>query len=94
LAFKIGGKYQSLGNVRPERVKTIARELMSRFPDRFTADFEENKKIVKDLIRTPSSKLRNLIAGYITHLVSVAQTIESGEAEGPETEAEETEEMP
>jgi len=81
-----------LGNVRSERVKALSRELMNRFPDKFTADFEENKKAVKDLVRTPSSKLRNLVAGYITHLVSVAQTIESGEAEGPETEAEDTEE--
>jgi len=81
-----------LGKVRSERIKALARELMDRFPDKFTADFEENKKVVKDLIRTPSSKLRNLIAGYITHMVSVAQTIESGEVEGPETEAEETEE--
>ena len=81
-----------MGNVRSERVKALSRELMNRFPDKFTADFEENKKAVKDLVRTPSSKLRNLVAGYITHLVSVAQTIESGGAEGPETEAEETEE--
>jgi len=78
--------------VRPERVKTFARELMKRFPDKFTTDFEANKKVVNNLIRTPSSKLRNLIAGYITHLVSVAQTTESGGAEGPETEAEGAEE--
>lgn len=80
-----------MGKVRSERVKALARELMNRFPDKFTADFEENKKVVKDLVRTPSSKLRNLVAGYITHLVSVAQKIEGGEVEGPETEAEETE---
>jgi len=78
-----------LGKVRSERIKALARELMNRFPDKFTADFEANKKVVKDLIRTPSSKLRNLVAGYITHLVSVAQTIEGGGSEGPETEAEE-----
>jgi len=81
-----------LGKVRSERVKALARELMNRFPDRFTADFEANKKIVKGLIRTPSPKLRNLVAGHITHLVRVAQTVESGGAEGPEPEAEETEE--
>lgn len=82
-----------MGKVRSEQVKALARELMNRFPDRFTADFEANKKVVKNLIRTPSSKLRNLIAGYITHLISIAQTIESGGTEGPETE-EEAEEAP
>jgi len=80
-----------LGKVRSERIKALARELMVRFPDKFTADFEENKKIVGDLIRTPSSKLRNLVAGYITHVISVAQKVESGGVEGPETEAEEEE---
>ncbi len=74
-------------------MKNLARELMNRFPDRFTADFEANKKVVKDLISTPSSKLRNLVAGYITHLVSLAPPIESGEAERP-AEAEEVEEEP
>jgi small subunit ribosomal protein S17e len=63
-----------LGKVRPERVKRIARELLSRFPDRFTADFRANKELVKSLVKTSSPKLRNMIAGYVTHLVSTAQT--------------------
>jgi len=63
-----------LGKVRPDRVKRIARELLSRFPDRFTADFKANKELVKSLVKTSSPKLRNMIAGYVTHLVSTAQT--------------------
>jgi len=63
-----------LGKVRPERVKRIARELLSRFPNRFTADFKANKELVKSLVKTSSPKLRNMIAGYVTHLVSTAQT--------------------
>lgn len=63
-----------MGKVRPDRVKRIARELLSRFPDRFTADFKANKELVKSLVKTSSPKLRNMIAGYVTHLVSTAQT--------------------
>ena len=63
-----------MGKVRPERVKRIARELLSRFPDRFTVDFKANKELVKSLVKTSSPKLRNMIAGYVTHLVSTAQT--------------------
>jgi len=63
-----------LGKVRPDRVKRIARELLSRFPDRFTADFKANKELVKSLVKTSSPKLRNMIAGYVTHLVSTTQT--------------------
>jgi len=70
-----------LGKVRPERVKRSARELMSRFPNRFTADFEENKRIVKELTETSSSKLRNRIAGYITRLISTSETTENVEPE-------------
>lgn len=40
-----------------------------------------------------SSKLRNLIAGYITRLVVISKAAEAGEsAEGTEEEAEEAEE--
>jgi len=63
-----------LGKVRPERVKKIARELLSQFPDRFTADFKANKELIKSLVKTSSPKLRNMIAGYVTHLVSAPQT--------------------
>jgi len=57
-----------LGNVRTEKVKRIARELLRRYPDRFTADYEENKKMLSSLVNLPSKKLRNMIAGYITGL--------------------------
>jgi len=72
-----------LGNVRPEHVKRIARELMQRYPDKFTADFENNKKIVQSLTTVSSVRLRNRIAGYVTRLLStqVAQASESKEAE-------------
>ena len=72
-----------MGKVKPERVKRIARELLSRFPDRFTADFKANKELVKSLVKTSSPKLRNMIAGYVTHLVSTAQTKVETEEETP-----------
>ena len=63
-----------LGNVRSEKVKRIAKELLRRYPDKFTADFEENKKLVASLVSTPSKSLRNTIAGYITSLVVLSQS--------------------
>jgi len=64
-------------------VKRIARELMQRFPDKFTTDFESNKKAVQLLTTISSIKLRNRIAGYVTRLSStqVAQASESKESE-------------
>ena len=63
-----------LGNVRSQKVKRIAKELLRRYPDKFTADFEDNKKLVASLVSTPSKSLRNTIAGYITSLVVLSQS--------------------
>lgn len=60
-----------MGNVRPEKVKRIARELIRKYPDKFTSNFEENKKILSSMAFIPSTRLRNSIAGYITRLVSI-----------------------
>jgi small subunit ribosomal protein S17e len=57
-----------LGKVRTETVKRAARELIERFPDKFTNEYEANKASVNQLLRAPSKKLRNLIAGYVTRL--------------------------
>ena len=73
----------ALGNVRTEKVKRIARELVRRYPDRFTADYEENKKVLMGLLNLPSKKLRNMIAGYVTSLV-VASMINKPSEEEPQ----------
>jgi len=48
--------------------KRIARELVERFPDKFTTDFENNKKLLESLTKISSKYLRNRVAGYITQL--------------------------
>ncbi len=60
-----------MGKVRTTLVKRTARKLLEMYPDLFTRDFEHNKKIVSQLIEYKSKKLRNQIAGYITHLVKI-----------------------
>ncbi len=70
-----------MGKVRPERVKSIARELVKRYPDKFTTDFEDNKKLVESLVNISSTKLRNRIAGYITRLLAVTHIAETEETE-------------
>jgi len=77
-----------LGKVRPERVKKIARELLKRHPDKFTTDFESNKKLLESLAKISSVKLRNRIAGYVTRLVAIAQASEAAEEEEAPVEEE------
>ena len=71
-----------MGNVRPEKVKRVARELLDKYPSKFTTDFEQNKKLLKTMINTPSKSLRNTIAGYITRLVILSEPESTPETEG------------
>ncbi len=77
-----------MGKVRPERVKRIARELIRRNPDKFSTDFESNKKTLDSITKVYSVKLRNRIAGYITRLVAISKAGETEERTGEEGEEE------
>jgi small subunit ribosomal protein S17e len=67
--------------VRPTPIKRISRELLEKYPDLFTKDFQKNKEILKTLLRTQSKKLRNQIAGYITHLVKIRERMQEKKVE-------------
>jgi len=55
-----------LGNIRPTYIKRVATELVRRYPEQFTDDFEHNKKKVAELTDVRSNMMRNRIAGYVT----------------------------
>jgi len=65
-----------MGKVRTTVVKRTARKLLEKYPDLFNGDFEHNKKVVSMLVELRSKKLRNQIAGYITHLVNRRKKLE------------------
>ncbi|MDK6029044.1 30S ribosomal protein S17e [Ignisphaera sp. 4213-co] len=66
-----------MGKVRISVVKRTARKLLQMYRNEFSEDFQHNKEIVKKLVNTPSKKLRNQIAGYITHLIKVEKRREA-----------------
>jgi small subunit ribosomal protein S17e len=72
-----------LGKVKTEHIKRTAKELIARFPDKFSTNFDDNKHMVDALTRGATTKVRNQIAGYITRAFSIAQ------AETPNKNAEE-----
>ena len=49
-----------------DRIKRISNELLEKYPDRFSTDFDENKEAIKQIAVIRSKLLRNKIAGYIT----------------------------
>jgi small subunit ribosomal protein S17e len=58
-----------LGKVRTVLVKRLSRELVERYPDSFSTDFEQNKGVVDELLTNTTKRLRNRIAGYVTRLM-------------------------
>jgi small subunit ribosomal protein S17e len=75
-----------LGKVKTEQVKRLGKELIKRFPEKFSNNFEENKRAVVELTAGTTTRIRNQIAGYIT---SACAPEEETEAAGEEL-AEET----
>lgn len=55
-----------MGNIRPTYIKRVAIELVERFPEAFTADFDHNKKAVSSLADFQGKAIRNRVAGYVT----------------------------
>jgi small subunit ribosomal protein S17e len=66
--------------VRTEQVKRIARQLLDRYPNKITTDFENNKKLVDALTNISSIKLRNRVAGYASRLANTVYSSEGHEA--------------
>ena len=52
--------------IKPDYVKKTGTILLERYPDAFTADFEQNKDSVQKLTNIDSKGVRNRIAGYVT----------------------------
>ncbi len=69
----------SLGNVKPAFVKRIALELIQKFPDEFTDDFEKNKMLIEKLTTISTKNVRNRVAGYITRLMEDRKKLENEE---------------
>lgn len=81
-ASKLSTLRSRLGKVRTELVKRISLELMERYPDAFTTDFEQNKRALIELNLEISKRLRNRVAGYITRTMKRRRAVEEVPSEG------------
>lgn len=59
-----------MGRIRPTYIKRVSIELLNKYPQAFSRDFENNKEMVNALTDVYSVKMRNRIAGYITRYMS------------------------
>jgi small subunit ribosomal protein S17e len=63
--------------IKPAYVKKTARELIERYPEAFSADFERNKELVGELTNIESKGVRNRVAGYVTRKLADAAAAEA-----------------
>eukprot|EP00825_Cyclidium_porcatum_P031850 TRINITY_DN337_c0_g1_i5.p2 TRINITY_DN337_c0_g1~~TRINITY_DN337_c0_g1_i5.p2 ORF type:complete len:127 (+),score=41.86 TRINITY_DN337_c0_g1_i5:94-474(+) len=62
-----------MGRVRTKTVKKAAKVLIEKYFSKLTTDFHINKKILSDVGKVPTKRLRNKIAGFATHLMKRIQ---------------------
>jgi len=58
-----------MGRVRTGFVKSTGLKIYQKYKDKFSKDFDNNKKSLDEVAIINSKKLRNVIAGYIVTLV-------------------------
>jgi len=66
-----------MGKVRTILIKKVSKELINKYPDVFTTDFEENKKLLDKYLEIDSKHLRNRISGYLVNLLKIKYREES-----------------
>ena len=58
-----------MGRIKTTLTKRTTLTLLKKYPNSFKPDFDENKKVLHEVVEMESKRLRNVIAGYLTRLV-------------------------
>lgn len=57
-----------MGRIKTRLVKAATHELVEKYSEELTTDFNKNKEVVTKRVAASSKKLRNIIAGYATRI--------------------------
>ena len=55
-----------MGRIRQTFIKRAGEDLIEKYEDRLTTDFETNKKVVDEVAIISTKRLRNRVTGYVT----------------------------
>lgn len=58
-----------MGRIKTQLTKRLTMQLLKEHKEDLKDNFEENKKIVGNLLNNPGKKIRNVVAGYVTRLI-------------------------
>merc|ERR1712037_725426 len=59
----------AMGRVRTKTVKKASRRIIEKYYMMLNLDFHTNKRVIEGIAIIPTKRLRNQIAGFITHLM-------------------------
>ena len=62
-----------MGRVRTKTVKRASRLIIEKYYTRLSFDFHTNKRVCEEIAIIPTKRLRNKIAGFVTHLMKRIQ---------------------
>lgn len=65
-------RYVKMG-IKPSYIKSTGLELITRFGDKMSNNFDENKQVVTDMTSISSKRVRNRIAGFITRKINTGR---------------------
>ena len=57
-----------MGRIKTSFVKHVAKDLVEKYPDKFSIDYEKNKTALKEVMIFESKRMRNIVAGYLSVL--------------------------
>lgn len=59
--------------MRTKTIKKASKIMIEKYYTRLTLDFHTNKRICDEIATIPTKRLRNKVAGYVTHLMKRIQ---------------------
>lgn len=57
-----------MGRIKTSFVKHVAKDLVERYPEKFSTDYDQNKKVLSEVMIFESKRMRNIVAGYLSVL--------------------------
>lgn len=61
-----------MGRIKSTAIKTLGGELIAEHAEKFSKDFEKNKKALGSIKKIRSKRTRNILAGFITRKMKSA----------------------